>query len=645
MCGVAALLGPIPPPAREELVREMCTLLAHRGPDGQGILSPPPFSAGNAGVTLGHRRLAILDLSPAAAQPMSCGPLHISYNGEFYNYLEKRANLEASDPAIPWRSHGDTEVLLRLIERQGLPDALAEVNGMFAFALWDEQKRCLWLARDRFGEKPLYYLLDGNRHICIVASEIKAVLQAARRLQLPIAVRRSVLACYLADADYEVGDASFFTSIRRVRPGELLRIEVLPDGKLQRKSQNYYEISPELCTPSSGAAADERFAELLSDSLRLRLRSDVPVGACLSGGLDSSSLVCLAQRILQPLDGSLRTFSAVYQPQDPCDERRYVAAVIEHSGVQNAQAHPEAALRPDAFAAFLSQHDEPVGGASVWAQHAVYRLVAEQGVRVAISGQGADECLTGYRGTMPAVHAALLRQGRWPGLAGLLPGLRTLARGLSPKGLYRAWLHLRWYAAFADTPFFRLSALGPPPPLTRPPPHLQAFFRRSPLHGYLYSLLCGSSLGTILRYEDRNSMSASVEARAPFLDPRVVEHCLGRPAEELATPSASSLPSASGTKALLRRTLGPLLPPLVRQRQDKIGFAAPESRWLLGPLRPLVLEVLHSPNHQAESRELFDWQALRSHYAQALCGQPFQSYSFWKALNVALWLRQHSLSL
>ncbi len=369
----------------------------------------------------------------------------------------------------------------------------------------------------------------------------------------------------------------------------------------------------------------------------------MPVGACLSGGLDSSSLICVAQKLLSADQASLRTFSAIHRPGDACDERVYIDAVVRKTGVTNDRIDPEGILSPESFVAFLQTHDEPVGGASVFAQHAVYRRVAAAGVRVALSGQGADECLGGYRGTLPALQAGLLRQGIFSGFTGLPAALRMLARTMVPEAAYRRWLRLRWRAAFRDNRYFRLSALDPCPPMSAAPPYLAAFLQRSLLHGYLYSLLCGSSLGTILRYEDRNSMAASVEARAPFLDHRVVEHCLGRLPQELATDSSSQ----PQTKALLRRTIGPLLPELVRERRDKVGFAVPESRWLLGPLRPLILEILESTEQARRQHGLLERAAMAKHYQEALTGRvrPLDSHALFKMLNVELWLKQHSLSL
>jgi asparagine synthase (glutamine-hydrolysing) len=605
-----------------------------------------------AGVTLGHRRLAIVDLSTDAAQPMARGPLCVAWNGEIYNYVELRAELAARGHRFTTAS--DTEVLLATLAAYGPEAALPRWNGMFAFALWDEERQQLWLGRDRFGKKPLYYLQQGDT--LLVASEPKAILAAARALAIAVTVDRAALACYLGDADTEVDERTFFAEIRRVRPGELLRFAYDPPTHgLRMHRRFYYELRPPPLLAIPASEAGERFRDLLTDSVRLRLRSDVPVGAALSGGMDSSALVCLASR----LGARLQTFSAVYRPGDAMDERRYIAAVLDATGAANFQVQPEAVLArpgrgaPAAFTAFLAQHDEPVGGASIWAQHCVFQLAAEHGVRVVLSGQGADESLTGYRGALSSLVAELVRRRALQRLAhelrALLPGqspaavLRDLLGGtftalrtfVLPAAFSAYWLQRRWQRALRDTPYLRLSAL-PTPPLGEPGPYHDAFCARSLLHGYLYRLLTGSSLRTILRYEDRNSMAASVESRAPFLDYRLVELCLALPAEQLCGDGR--------TKTLLRRGLRDVLPAQVAARRDKVGFAAPEARLLLGPLRPLVEELLASA--AMRQRGLYDCAALQAMYSAATAGaQELDSYALWKAINVELWLRSCGLSL
>ena len=660
MCGVAAVFGPLPAAPREALVAAMSDRLAHRGPDGAGLFSSGPAGGPGGepmlGVTLGHRRLAIVDLSAQAAQPMQRGELCLSWNGEIYNYRELRGELAARGHAFATAS--DTEVLLALLAEYGPAAALPQLNGMFALLLWDGAARRLWLGRDRFGKKPLYYLQQGD--MLLVASEPKAILLAARRLALPVTVDRPALARYLADADTEVDAITSFAEIRRVLPGELICFSAGSASStgsagargLTAHHYRYYTLRPPPPLVLTADETAERFAALLTDAVRLRLRSDVSVGAALSGGMDSSALVGVAGR----LGARLRTFSAVYRDGDQMDERNYIAAVVAHNGVENFQVAPEAELAragPEGFAAFIAHHDEPVGGSSVWAQRCVFGLAAAHGVRVVLSGQGADESLTGYSGSLSALVAEHVRRGE---LRALGQELRALAQRKTPPQLLRellggawtalrtfalppplsaAWLRLRWQQALRDTPFLHLSAL-PPPPLPDPGPEHQAFCERSLLHGYLYRLLTGSSLRTILRYEDRNSMAASVESRAPFLDYRLVELCLALP--------ATTLCHDGRTKALLRRSLQGVLPAAVAERRDKVGFAAPEERLLLGPLRPLVQELLGSP--AMAQRGLYDCAALRANYDDATAQRgPLMSYVLWKALNVELWLRACGLSL
>lgn len=640
MCGVAALVCPRPAPERERLVAGMGDLLRHRGPDDSG-----GYGDERTGLSLGHRRLSIIDLSEGGHQPMRRGPLIACYNGEVYNYLELRAELAARGETF--RTDSDTEVLLAAFSVWG-EEALARLNGMFAILLYDEERRRLYLCRDRFGVKPLYYLHDGP--VFIAASEPKAILHAARRLDVPVGVDQDILACFLADAAIEDDERTFFSSIRRVLPGEIVALDLAPGLRLQRR--RWYELTPQVCGASSGPSADEHFRSLFTDAVRLRLRSDVRVGTCLSGGLDSSSIVCVAAR---RLEARPVTYSAVYGAGEPTDESRHIAQVVEHAGVDNRQVNPESRFSPEALLRFVALHDEPVGGTSVWAQHCVFRLARDDGAIVMLDGQGADETLTGYHGAFRPLWTELLmdlqlgRLGREVRAAHRLHGYRPLPsllragvlfarHRLLPQALYRRHLLRKWRGFFAPgkNPCFRLHV----PPAPPDPPHLDAWAGRSLLHAYLYGLVVGASLQTILRYEDRNSMAASIEARAPFLDYRLVQHCLSRPAAELVEDGY--------TKALLRRSLRGILPESIRLRADKIGFATPEARWLAGPLRPLFLDLLGS--RSMRQRGVFNLPALESAYLRFLAGPssgpsggPWSSatdtYAFWKALNVELWLQ------
>lgn len=650
MCGVAAVVGRLPLAEREALCAAMLATLAHRGPDGHGLWSAPidVREPHGPGLSLGHRRLAIVDQTAGGAQPLRRGALALSWNGEVYNHRALRAQWQAAGTAFATDS--DTEVLLASIQHLGLTRALQAVEGPLALVLWDAAEQTLSLARDRFGKKPLYYLR--RRELLLVASEPKAIVVAARRRGLSLAVDRGTLARYLADAEQESGDATFFADIRRVAPAELLQFRLttpaLPLPSPERT--HYYTLRPDPTAPRERGEFLDAFRQRLTTALQLRLDCEVPVGALLSGGMDSSALVCLAHRLGVPLP----TFSAIHRPGDPCDERAFIDAVLTTTTRPGAQplphwrVVPEDHLSPDAFLRFVHEQDEPTGGASVFAQACVFRLVQQHGVKVAMSGQGADEALTGYGGSRPWLYAELWRRGRLPQLRHELAhsrlsrsqrlhalaqsGWLALRQALPPQ-LSTALLDLKWQRAFRQAPFFALHSLGVPA-LVAGGSLGEELDRQSLLHGYLYRLLTGSSLRAILRTEDRSSMAAGVESRAPFLDHRLVELCLGARPEWLVHDGR--------TKALLRDSLADVLPPAIADRRDKIGFGAPELRYLQGPLLPLWAMVC--ADSQLGRAGLLDVPALAAAVSSP-SASPAVSHAAWKALSVELWLRTFGLSL
>ncbi|MBL9045550.1 MAG: asparagine synthase (glutamine-hydrolyzing) [Myxococcales bacterium] len=653
MCGVAAVVGLLPLAEREALCSAMTAALSHRGPDGHGLWSTPiglhgPQELHGPGLSLGHRRLAIVDQTAGGAQPMRRGALALSWNGEVYNHRALRAQWQAAGEAFATDS--DTEVLLASIQHLGLVRALQAVEGPLALVLWDAAEQTLSLARDRFGKKPLYYLR--RRELLLVASEPKAIVVGARRLGLSLSVDRGTLARYLADAEQESGDATFFADIRRVAPAELLQFRLSrPALPLPSPTRTYYyTLRPDPLAPRQRGEFLDAFRQRLTTALQLRLDCEVPVGALLSGGMDSSALVCLAHRLGVPLP----TFSAIHRPGDPCDERAFIDAVLTATArpatlpLPHWRVVPEDHLTRDAFLRFVHEQDEPTGGASVFAQACVFRLVQQHGLKVAISGQGADEALTGYGGSRPWLYAELLRRGRLPQLRhelahSQLPGsqlVHALAqsgwlalRHALPLELSRGLLDLKWQRAFRQAPFFALHSLGVPA-LVAGGPLGEERDEQSLLHGYLYRLLTGSSLRAILRTEDRSSMAAGIESRAPFLDHRLVELCLAARPEWLVHDGR--------TKALLRDSLGDVLPPAIAARRDKIGFGAPELRYLQGPLLPLW--ELVCADSQLGRAGLLDVRGLAAAVASP-GASPATSHAAWKALSVELWLRSFSLSL
>ncbi len=611
---------------------------AHRGPDGEGYVYLDPAGAlsplavgeddGEAGaegrhaLAMGHRRLAIIDLSDTGHQPMSLadGRYWVCYNGELYNYLELREELAAKGHRFLSRS--DTEVLLAAYAEWG-EACVSRFNGMFAFAVWDAPRRRLFCSRDRLGEKPLYYHWDGARFA--FASEIKALLPACGRR----AADDRALFDYLDEAILDAGDHTFFAEIRQLPPAHSLIVE---EGAL--RVVRYWglpEGGPAAEEPLSFADAVGRLRELFEDAVRLRLRSDVAVGSCLSGGLDSSSIVCVAQA-LRGHDAPLQTFSSCFE--DPAyDERVFILPVVSHTRSHAHFVFPDPKELLEQMMRLIWHQDEPVGSTSIFAQWAVMRQARQHGVKVLLDGQGADEQLGGYHRAFGAWFADLLCRGDLRGFAVELSAYRrvhpslpkellaTLGRSLLPAPVVRAIRgrmtgSARWMGAdFRRT--FCPRAEEERKGLT----HLRAFER---------GLLAGNGLRALLHYEDRNAMAFGVEARLPFLDHRLVEF--------LDTLDPTYKLREGQTKRVLREAMKGLLPEPVRLRRDKMGFVTPEAQWFRGPLSDYVREVLS--DRRTRERGYVNTEAALRAFDAHVAGRINLSRAIWRWLNVELWCRR-----
>jgi asparagine synthase (glutamine-hydrolysing) len=596
MCGIAGIFSP--DAAALGAIASMTAAVRHRGPDDEGYVfidsasgrawprrgadSVPAFAhqdvvgrpPDGADLALGHRRLAILDLGPGGHGPMASRDerLWVSYNGEIYNYLELRAELEKRGHRF---STGcDTEVLLAAwLEWEEA--ALDRCNGMFAFALFDARRRRLYCARDRFGVKPLHYSWDGEQ--LAFASEIKAVVTHPRVPRRPDERR---LLGFLARGALDEDGHTFFEGVRSLPASHLLTLE-LATRRLQVRP--WYRLPP-----GGGGGDPGAIGALLEDAVRLRLRSDVDVGTCLSGGLDSSSIVALTARLRGRSDRGRRSFSIVYA-EPGLDEGRFVDEVVRATGVDSARTTATAADLLRDLPALVRAQDEPIPSPGPYSHWRVMALASEAGVKVLLDGQGADETLAGYhyqfgpylaeisrrRGLAAALRAAAALR-RVTGVSpGLLAGLLAYHRLPMPK----SWRN-RIVGRFATHGYVPRSALsrayldehGPLPGGRHQP--------RATLSEELRAELTSTSLPALLRYEDRNSMAFGIEARTPFLDFRLVEAALALPAEALIRDG--------WTKAPLREAMRGVLPEAVRMRRDKLGFPTPERRWLVelaGPVR------------------------------------------------------------
>jgi asparagine synthase (glutamine-hydrolysing) len=616
----------------------MITVQAHRGPDGegyvlldaQGRVQPlavcgGPAAAGAAGpfsIGLGHRRLAIVDLSQRGHQPMGTedGRCWVTYNGEIYNHVELRQELR--DKGHRFRSASDTEVLLAAYREWG-EDCVTRFNGMFAFAIWDGVRGRLVCARDRLGVKPFYYHWDGERFM--FASEIKGLLAGGLR---PSPSPRAIYD-YLDRGALDESEGTFFEGVRQLPPAHRLVV----DGQRLALARYWDLPSGEPDRDEAPAETVARFCDLFRDAVRIRLRSDVPVGTCLSGGLDSSSIVCLAAALIaEDKAGPLHAFSSCFE-EAAYDERRFIRPVLEWTGAKPHYAVPD----PQELAATVSQlvwqQDEPFGSTSIFAQWTVMRLAAEHGVKVLLDGQGADELLAGYHGFFGAYFADLLAQGRGVTLLRELGAYRrlhgplsrhalaTLVRALLPAPLVGGLRGRLTGSADWMGKDFRRQWGAPAAEPARTGSHMQAMQRR---------LLTGNGLRALLHYEDRNSMAFGIETRLPFLDYRLVEFLCGvDPAHKI---------RRGWTKAILRDAMAGILPEEVRRRADKMGFVTPEDVWFRTSLRAMGRDILSDPRTRA--RGYLNVEAARAHFERHAAGHTNVSQTIWRWLNLELWCRR-----
>lgn len=595
MCGITALLEVRGTPVDPAALHRATEALAHRGPDDEGYLLTGPGSEGRHlgggdtsiqglrhidsaapieghTVGLGNRRLAILDPTPAGHAPMrsSHGDAWITYNGEIYNYRELARELTAA--GVRFETGTDTEVMLAAYVLWGTR-CFERFNGMFAVAIWDVRRSKLVLARDRLGIKPLFVAQIGT--LVAAASEIKALLALGASRAIDLEMAYGYLVGGLSDWD----GRTFFDGIRQVRPGTVE--EIATNGHVQRT--RYWSLHAAPSLPPARGDATLRFRELFLDSVRLQLRSDVPVGTCLSGGLDSSSIAGAVA--VERGHAVQHAFSCQFRGT-PVDESQYARDVAAMTRLHMHEVSPTG----EEFAADLDRlvlaQDEPFPGSSMYAQWRVMRLAAETGVKVLLDGQGSDEMFAGYAGFRPLAAADLLRRGHLVAAATEIWAVRhqaplagAIARTFAAIAPVALRQHAREHARRQAAPFIsrELHQLGEPAlaELERHGGTLEDGLRHS---------LLNTSVPVLLRSEDRNSMAHSIEARVPFLDHRLVEFAATLPAELKVHRGC--------TKVILRDALADLLPRSVLARTDKIGFATPESSWLLGPARMALDETL-----------------------------------------------------
>lgn len=627
MCGIVGIIqrGQI----QTELLVRMAEAIRHRGPDDYGYVvidsetgassffrDEEPHN-GRHNIGMAHRRLSIIDLSPNGRQPMTIenGTYWITYNGEIYNYLEIREQLAAKGRKFSTRT--DTEVILHAYAEWG-EDCLERFNGMFAFAIWDGKKKELFAARDRFGEKPFYYFIDHERFL--FASEIKALLKCPR---IRVEANERAIFDFLTWGIHDHFEQTFFRAISQLLPSHYLRVSRNLDIQVHRywtletrtyAANNYYHD----------------FREQFERSVRIRLRSDVKVGSCLSGGLDSSAIVCMmndirASSVVEAVGQKIETVSSCFDDK-AFDEREYIDEVIHSTSSSRNYAFPSPEEFWQTLDQLIQQQDEPFGSASIYAQWCVLRKAKEIGIKVLLDGQGGDEILAGYRKFLYFYIYSLLKSGKVitavneiigalkrgdEGLLDFTAAKRYLPDIISPLIPHIQDLFLPEFNSLRTQSTVRLGAQGE-------------------LADRQIRDLTMTSIPPLLRYEDRNSMAFAVETRLPFLDHELVQCVVNYPQEYKIRHGR--------TKYVMREALADIIPEKIRTRRTKLGFVTPQKKWLQGPLKDEISCLVAERRLRCE--KYIDIEKLRTQW-NMFCqgGKSISDRELFRIVVLEKWMR------
>jgi len=605
MCGICGVYNLDPSNVVSNItVQSMMDVMKHRGPDDEGI-----FIDNNVG--LGFVRLSIIDLSPAGHQPMLSedGRFVLVFNGEIYNYLELRDELVSKGHIFKTKT--DTEVLLASYLEWG-EDCLGHFNGMWAFVIYDKSSKRLFGARDRFGVKPFYYYFDNLSFI--FASDINSIVKLMKD---KFSVNKQSILDYLVFNRTDQTQHTFYANIKKIAHGQSFNLN--GDGL---KTKQWYNLRDQLTNPYRSS---EEFLETFISSIKLRLRSDVPVGVCLSGGLDSSSIVSTLIRKFNKHD--LHTFSAVYDPGEQGDETKFIN-LYRHQLSNMHYTTPTAQSLFDDLEEFFLAIGEPIPSTGPYAQYKVMQLAKEH-VVVTLDGQGADEQLAGYHYFFGFYFKELLRKGNVSRLSKeiicylnqhkSLLGLKSMLYFLVPadsRTKLRASEHGYLNRDFASR-YLLSNQIS------------DGLYASGSLQDALINHF-EFKLEHLLKWEDRNSMHFSLEARVPFLDYRLVERTLA---------TQSDLIVKNGiTKHILREAMKGVLPEEIRKRRDKVGFDTPQDEWFRMPLwQKRIAEIL---SFQL-LKDFIDLPKAHSLYMRHVNRKVNAAKEIWKWINLYYWLKQN----
>lgn len=564
MCGIIGFIdSEIGNVQGKNIAHTMLKSTQHRGPDYTGFWNENE-------IFLGHNRLSIIDLSSSSHQPFEFNNLVLTYNGEIYNYLELKKEL--IDFGYQFTTSSDTEVIAAAYDKWG-ENCVEKFVGMWAFAIWNKKDKSLFCSRDRFGIKPFYYIFTGSKFY--FASEIKA-LKLTPHFNSELNINQINRGLQLGWINYN--DETYFSSVKSLPAAHNITIS----NNLKLSVKKYWNIDFSKHSRLSFSEQKEEFREKFFDSIKLHMRSDVPIGACLSGGLDSSAIVSSISHLFPKQD--LKTFTIYYEGKNSIDERPWANHVInQNKNIEAFYYSPTSDELEDSFEKMIYHFDVPPAGSSPISQYHLMKLASRNNIKVVLDGQGADEYLAGYNHTSYRSAVDYMSKFKFISAAKTLNYIAR-ANNYSTSKLLSSYG--KSVLAFINNEqslsnFEYNNLLTNVSTSNKLPNKLTAINGGNRLNKFLYHLMFTTSLPSLLHYEDRNSMAFSIESRVPFLDHRLVEYAFSLPNESKFNKGIS--------KYILRKSMQGIMPKEILERKDKKGFVTPgEVKWLRGSLKHLI---------------------------------------------------------
>lgn len=614
MCGICGMIEKTEPENGADFIKKMSDLIFHRGPDSAGFHLEPP-------VYFGHRRLSIIDLNSSAGQPLQNNHCVLIFNGEIYNYHELRQELTE----YPFCTQGDTEVILAAWQRWG-ESCVEHLRGMWAFALYDKKKNCVFCSRDRFGIKPFYYF-EQSEYFAF-ASEIK---QFTCLPGWKATANHNRLLDFLLLELMDHTSETMFQGVSQLLPGHNLTYDL---AQHTYNLSRYYDVDKASQSLFSGdySEACHSFFKIAEESIWEHLQADVSVGSCLSGGLDSSTIVSLVHRQLIGKNDSRQLTVSACSPDPKTDEQEYMDEIIHHLHLESHKVWPKADELLKCIERITWHQDEPFPSTSIFAQWKVFEEASVQGSKVMLDGQGADEILAGYSGVYGIFLAELVRKGKLKTLTAEIQTLHSdcgfslhqlailIIAELMPRRL-KGWIRGQNRSGLAGFVYvdkaYRKANVAP-------------LYKNQmkTMREYAVWMLQTTSLPKLLHFEDRDSMAFSVEARVPFLDHRLVETALEMPTRYKVHDGY--------TKRVLRDAMTGILPEKIKNRRSKLGFETPESLWIRE--NPEVFRQLYEAGLKALGSLVDTNRALQWYARETRIGQNVDR-GVWRIISIGIWAK------